>query len=318
VNANVRLSTQYAQIRRESLVAYNRLRPIADGRSIRSRNEWIAEMTKLFYQEWFEVWEPEPGVHVIQEPHHSENVKSYLVLGDRRAVLIDTGMGIGDIKSVVDDLTKLPVTVLNSHAHWDHIGGNWRFDEILIHRAEAEALGTPPAAARLRTFFSDQFLSAPLPDDCDLSTFEIRPSRATTLLDGGETIDLGGRTLRIIHAPGHSPGGIVVVDDDNKLLFTTDVAYASRLYAFLSHSNVGDYRETLARLEPIAAVMRALFPSHDATPIEPALVGQMRAAFDEVIAGRVPEQLEGDVALHEFGRFSIAVPARLPVREPAT
>jgi glyoxylase-like metal-dependent hydrolase (beta-lactamase superfamily II) len=274
-------------------------------------------MTKRFYQDWFEVWEPEPGVHVIQEPYHSENVKSYLILGDQRAVLIDTGMGIGDIKAVVDDLTTLPVTVLNSHAHWDHIGGNWRFDEILIHRAEAEALGTSPAAERLRTFFSDQNLSAPVPDDFDISTFEIKPSRATTLLDGGETIDLGNRILRVIHAPGHSPGGIVVVDDDNRLMFTTDVAYASRLYAFLSHSNVHDYRDTLARLESMATEMRALYPSHGATPIDPGLIGQMRVAFDELLGDRVPEHIEGDIALHEFGAFSIAVPAQWSSREHA-
>lgn len=266
-------------------------------------------MERRFYQEWFEVWEPEPGIFVIQEPLHLENVKSYLVLGDDRAVLIDTGMGAANIRAVVEELTSLPVTVLNSHSHWDHIGGNWQFDEIAIHRAEADDLASPPAAERVRRFFADEYLASPLPDTIDRATIEIWPTRATTLLDGGETIDLGGRTLEIIHAPGHSPGGIVVVDRNNKLMFTTDVAYLTCLYAFGDHANVFDYRDTIAKLEPVAREMRLLLPSHDATPIEPDVVSEMRGAFDAIVAGRQPDAAEGELATHDFGRFSVMVRA---------
>lgn len=98
--------------------------------------------------EWFAVHEPEPGIFVIEEPHHVERVKSHLIVGDHRAILLDSGMGIGNIRNVVESLTKLPVTVVNSHAHWDHVGGNHRFDEILIHPAEADELpkGIPTRA----------------------------------------------------------------------------------------------------------------------------------------------------------------------------
>jgi glyoxylase-like metal-dependent hydrolase (beta-lactamase superfamily II) len=89
-------------------------------------------------QGWFAVDEPSPGVFRIQEPLHNENVKSFLVVGADRAALIDTGMGVGDIRAVVESLTSLPVVVINSHAHWDHIGGNASFDEVWIHEAEAD------------------------------------------------------------------------------------------------------------------------------------------------------------------------------------
>ena len=79
---------------------------------------------------WFEVYRVAPGVFAIYEPHQFEEVISFLILGEKRAALFDTGLGIGDIKPVVLSLTSLPVVVLNSHTHNDHVGGNWEFSEI--------------------------------------------------------------------------------------------------------------------------------------------------------------------------------------------
>ncbi len=79
---------------------------------------------------WFEVYKPAPGVFAIYEPHQSEETIGYLITGTQRALLFDTGMGISDIKQVTAELTKLPVIVLNSHTHDDHVGGNWEFETI--------------------------------------------------------------------------------------------------------------------------------------------------------------------------------------------
>ena len=79
---------------------------------------------------WFEVYKIRPGVFAIYEPHQLEEVISYLILGADRALLFDTGMGISNIQAVVAGLTKLPVSVLNSHTHNDHVGDNWRFSDI--------------------------------------------------------------------------------------------------------------------------------------------------------------------------------------------
>src|SRR5271165_1537197 len=79
---------------------------------------------------WFEVYKVAPNTFAIYEPHQFEEVISYLILGKDKALLFDTGMGISDIHRVVTELTKLPVIVLNSHTHNDHVGGNWQFDTI--------------------------------------------------------------------------------------------------------------------------------------------------------------------------------------------
>ena len=71
-----------------------------------------------------------PSVFAIYEPHQSEETISYLIVGDNRAMLFDTGMGISDIRKVTAELTRLPIVVLNSHTHDDHVGNNWQFETI--------------------------------------------------------------------------------------------------------------------------------------------------------------------------------------------
>lgn len=266
-------------------------------------------------QDWFEVDEVEPGVFLIGEPFHSENVRSYLIIGTDRAILLDTGMGVGDISALVGELTTLPVSVLNSHAHWDHIGGNAHFSRIFIHRAEAADLEAGASNEKLRSWFGPESLRGPLPPGISADTITIQGSRATELLDGGEIIDIGTRKLAIIHAPGHSDGGIVVVDRDNGLMFSTDVVYASSIYAHLPWCDFRRYRETLVTLESESRGLRALYPSHDGYPLDPAIVGDMRRAFDEILAGREPDEVWDDRTVHQFDTFRVFAPLVLPDRD---
>ena len=79
---------------------------------------------------WFEVYQVVPQVFAIYEPHQAEETISYLILGEKQALLFDTGMGISDIRKVTGELTHLPIIVLNSHTHDDHVGGNWQFETV--------------------------------------------------------------------------------------------------------------------------------------------------------------------------------------------
>ena len=101
--------------------------------------EWCRPLPRPEYQTlkrvpvtdpWFEVYEVVPGVLAIYEPHQAEETISYLILGKKMALLFDTGMGISDIRKVTGELTQLPIVVLNSHTHNDHVGGNWEFDTV--------------------------------------------------------------------------------------------------------------------------------------------------------------------------------------------
>src|SRR5262249_27657364 len=104
-----------------------------------TRPNWCGEQPRPEYRNlervhvsdpWIEVYKVAPSVFAIYEPPQAKETISYLTLGSKQALLFDTGMGISDIKKVVAELTKLPVIVLNSHTHDDHVGGNWEFDNV--------------------------------------------------------------------------------------------------------------------------------------------------------------------------------------------
>ena len=273
-------------------------------------------------QEWFRVWEDRPGIWVIEEPLHSERVKSYLVLGKERALLIDTGMGVGNIRALVDELTTLPVSVLQSHAHNDHIGGAWHFDDVGIHPSEAGDLEAGQSADRLANWFDPAEMSGPLPSSFEPNGYSIPGKRPTRTYEHGDCIDLGDRTLDVIHAPGHSRGGLVVIDRGDRTLYSTDVIYLRSLYLLNPDSSVTDYAHTLDRLAELAPHLDRLYPSHGPTPISPVLIPAMRDAMHAIAAGRQPDQREVEpdieggredvkrrnaLLIHEFGEFRVLV-----------
>src|SRR5215469_2959978 len=93
--------------------------------------------------DYFVVEEIDPTTIAIGEPRYYQGNYSYLIIGDERAVLFDAGTGTRDIVPVVRSLTRLPITVIPSHLHFDHVGALGRFDRTAL-------LDTPSLRARLQ------------------------------------------------------------------------------------------------------------------------------------------------------------------------
>ena len=79
-------------------------------------------------KDWFTVEKIDEDTYAISEYQHWEETHCYLLCGTKRALLIDTGLGVANIKEVVDKLTMLPIFVVTTHVHWDHIGGHQYFE----------------------------------------------------------------------------------------------------------------------------------------------------------------------------------------------
>ncbi len=267
-------------------------------------------------QDWFRVSEPEPGVFVIEEPLHDEEVASFLIVGSDHALLVDAGMGVADLRAVVESITSLPVTLLVSHAHFDHVGDAWRFAgdyPVLVHPLEAERLRAGTPNERLRRFYTPEHLLGPLPAGFDLDTATIPGAEPSGFVQDGNSIDLGGRVLEIIHAPGHEEGLLALLDRANRLLFSTDVVYAGRIYAHMPGSDLAAYRATMARLAALAPDLDAVYASHGERPISPGVLARLASAFEAIAAGRAPDESTGAADVHRIDGLTVLVaPAGRP------
>ena len=167
---------------------------------------------------------------------------TYLILGSERAALIDTGMGVGSLKQHVDRLTDLPVTVINTHGHPDHCGGNYEFNETRINPDDNDVFEKMACLE----FRQDDI--AHMPGGAELARALQPTASLPKPLEDGQVIDLGGRMLQIIFAPGHTHGSLCVYDEETKSLFTGDnVMQRVSLHEWNS-SPISVYRDTLKKL----------------------------------------------------------------------
>lgn len=231
--------------------------------------------------DWFTIERVDEGTFIISEYRHWEETHCYLLVGSHRALLIDTGLGICDISAEVRRLTDKPVSAVATHVHWDHIGGHKYFPDFYAHKAERNWLDgefSLPVHG-VRSMVADR---CELPDGFDISAYEIFRGIPTRLLEDGDTIDLGGRTIQALHTPGHSPGHLCFWEPERGYLFAGDLIYKGTLYANYPSTNPERY---LASLEKIAALpVQRLFPGHHSLDIHPEIAVRMRDAFRDLNA----------------------------------
>lgn len=236
---------------------------------------------------WFEVYVAAPGVFAIYEPHQSEETISYLILGAKSALLFDTGMGIGNLRQVVAGLTKLPVAVINSHTHNDHVGGNWQFKTVYAMDTgftRRNARGSRDAA---QAEIAAGEICGELPAGFDRKAYATKPWKITAYKRDGDPIDLGGRRLQVIATPGHTPDAICLFDRENGLLFTGDTFYPGPIWLFRPETDLVAYRASIARLAALAPQVKTVLGAHNVPVAQPAVLGRLVSAFDAVRAGKV-------------------------------
>lgn len=253
---------------------------------------------------WFDVASIGPGIWSIAEPGHEEQVHSYLIEGERDVAVLDTGMGVGDFRGLVRELSDRDPLVVQSHAHWDHIGASAEFERVLVHRAEAEDLARDFPNEQMRAWFRPETLrGTPFPEEFDLDTATIPGTACTGYLEDGQQIDLGGRVVEIYHTPGHSPGGITVYDARSRLLFPADAVNLGPLYLFSEQADLRAYQRTLEVLVELCAKTEAVYPSHYEVPMTPGDIVATRDALEEIIAGREPDEVLADREVYRYERF---------------
>ena len=154
----------------------------------------------------------------------------YILVGDERALLIDTGLGLLDLDKVVRSVTDKPYDVVLTHSHLDHCGGISQFDEVYVHPLDKEAALQPTYEARVN--YADSLGKMGAYEAFGYTLEEVQKDGKLPechLIEEGYVFELGNRPVEVLHIPGHTPGGISLMDDKNRILFSGDCCNVNTL-----------------------------------------------------------------------------------------
>jgi len=248
-----------------------------------------------YESEWFEVYRVAAGVFAIYEPFQWQEVISYLIEGENKALLFDTGNGIEDISIVVKNLTDKPIAVLNSHSHYDHVGGNFAFDIVY-------GMNTPFTQSRQKGVknkniaieLSAGALCKQPPSGLNAKNHVGKPYKVTEPIEDGSIIDLGNRELEVLHIPGHTPDSIALIDRDAGLMWTGDSYYSGPIWLYAPETNLKDYRASLDRLVAEIPDLKALLPAHNTPWVEPSVLQRALSTFKQMLDNKIKRHSNGD------------------------
>ena len=259
---------------------------------------------------WFEIYKVAPGVFAIYEPHQAEEVISYLIVGNKQAVLFDTGMGISDIHKVTTKLTSRPVVVLNSHSHDDHVGGNWQFPFIFGMDTDFTRENAKGSREDAQAEITPDQLCGDLPKGFNPKTYATKPWRISHFIHDGFTVNLGGRKLEVLGTPGHTPDSIALLDRANGLLFTGDTYYPAPIWLFRPETDLDAYVNSVKRLAALAPNLKLVLGAHNIPIAEPSVLSRLVNAIQAVRSGQGTVKPAGEgKAIHSLDGFDFLLAA---------
>jgi hydroxyacylglutathione hydrolase len=226
-----------------------------------------------WFDDWFAVQCIDDQTYAILEPRYWQHVVSFLLLGAQRALLFDSGSGQRDIRPVVQSLTDLPVTVTCSHPHFDHIGNHHHFARVAL-------FDHPGMRARVRDgVFRPSFFQT-------LKPFCPR-FPVTEWWADGETVNLGGRELTVVHVPGHMDESMALLDRQRNQLFLGDFLYSDELLAV----DLTAYQRSVERLRDLTTGRETLLGAHGSPVMPFGQLEALAAVLGDTVAGRARPRL---------------------------
>ena len=184
-----------------------------------------------------------------------DSVRFFLLCGTDKAALIDTGMNMPNAKALAEGLTDLPIILINTHADPDHISGNSAFGEFYMSPAEEDNYRHNGGKGKL----------IPVKE--------------------GDIINLGGRTLKIIDIPGHTPGSIAILDEEYRVLISGDSVEDGNIFMFGPYRNIDNYIDSLRHLEKYDGQYDEVYAMHGSIPVNPDLVGMLIEGAEQIKNG---------------------------------
>jgi hydroxyacylglutathione hydrolase len=201
-------------------------------------------------------------------------VRCFLIEGDREALLIDTGVGSGNLKKYVEEITKLPITVIFTHADGDHVGNAGQFDRRFMH-------------------------------PCEFDYYKSKNEKIVSMepVWEGDIIDLGRYSFEVILIPGHTPGSIVLLEKEKRFLIGGDSIQIGSIFMFGNGRNFDAYRASMKKLQGRLKEFDTVYASHNILSMEANTVNLLYEAAGKVmenkVYGKPEERFEGNIKCYE-------------------
>lgn len=237
--------------------------------------------------DWYDATRVAEGSYKLDE---ADGYGSFLVEGDDRALVIDAGVGVGDLRGLATEMVDLPLTLVLTHSHWDHIGAAAQFDDVFLGEGELPADGRVAIDSMTDEFdhrptqFANRWVEDgnELPGGLAPDAHAIEPFDASPVpVDEG--FDLGDRTLDVVPFPGHSPGHLGLLDPATGVLYGGDVIHFEKnLYVMFEDCDLGAYVDSMERLRDLrdGGAFDVLATSHN-----PPMSGDDLSLIDDLLKG---------------------------------
>lgn len=251
-------------------------------------------------EDWFTVEKIDEDTYAISEYKHREETHCYLLIGKDKALLIDTGLGVANMKEVVGKITSLPIMVVVTHVHWDHIGGHKYFNNFAVHENEKEwIMGKFPLPLPV---VKKNLLNGEcgFPKNFSIGKYEIFQGTPQLILQDNDVIDLGKRKITVVHTPGHSPGHCCFYEEERQYLYSGDLIYKGCLDMFYPSTNPKIFAQSIKKVSELRVAK--ILPGHHDLTLSVEIILRIEDAFSELNESGNLEQGKG---IFEFGDFQI-------------
>ena len=228
-----------------------------------------------------------PGIWLMDEAHEATG---YLVVGEEKACVIDTMNGYNNLYDAVRRITDKPVIVVNTHGHPDHIFGNVYFDRAYLHPADLPLAKMFLEEPEYKAFCEEKGLRVP-------PFLDVRE---------GDVFDLGGRHLDVYELPGHTPGGIVLLLREDRILFTGDSVNHHLWMQLDGCLPMRDFVKELDKVLFLEEKADIILHGHARGEDDISLLRCLRAGAEEICEGKT----EGDKPYQWFGGTDLQHPFR--------
>ena len=227
-------------------------------------------------------WQFAPDTWVI---NFGGSLYCYLLVGEEKAMLIDTAYGVGDLRAMVESITDKPVMVCNTHGHFDHTGGNALWPDAWM---------SEQAAVDAKKAFGEEMQRK----------FEAMPHPDYTIhtLQDGDVIDLGGRTVEIVAIGCHHPGSLAYIDSKSRCVFTGDELESGQVLYLRTDLTAKEqaalHKQNMEKLLAKESQYDLVCPAHNGSPIVKQYIRDFITLDSQIMAGT--QTVQPDLAGNGF------------------